>query len=76
MKCGRNYPQSPLNKKGPAVSDVFENWFEEQDWWHKASRREDFDDIHAVAILHKIPDHVLVDIIDRVCDAMRDEYGD
>lgn len=55
---------------------TFEEWFAEQDWWHKNSRREDFTRIWTQLKRQGLSDDWTADILDDVIAAMRDEYGD
>ncbi len=55
---------------------TFDEWFSQHEWWKKNSRREDLEPVWDTMHQRGIQGLEIASLIEKVIDAMRDEYGD
>ena len=55
---------------------TFDEWFKQYDWWKENSRYEQLNPVWALMIADGMKSEDVAYVMDVVCSAMRDEYGD
>ncbi len=54
---------------------TFDQWFNDEDWWKKESRREEFEAIWVTMEDLDIPNHFIIEIFETIIAGCIDDFG-